>query len=103
MDGLLVTSRELLERLLGEIEDGLMSSDSSVEESERPELDDLGRVGRRRVESESVDERSEEGKSKLIDGCGNRFGLLPPGGGHVGEELWEEKRQKTSQDVFTDE
>jgi len=87
VNSLLVSSRELLKRLLREVENGLMSSDSSVEERERPELDDLGRVGGRRVEAESVDERSKEGESKVVDGLGDGLGLLPPGGGKVGEEL----------------
>lgn len=91
---LLITSRELLERLLREVENGLMSSDSSVEESERPELDNLGRVGGRRAVAESIDERSEERESKLVDGLGDGLGLLPPGRGEVGEELWAREKKR---------
>ena len=80
-----------------------MSSDSSVEESERPELDNLGRVGGRRVEAKSVHERSEEGESKFVEGFGDGLGLLPPGRGEIGEELLREKKREIGEDASTEE
>lgn len=97
MDGLLVPSRKPLERHLGEVEDGLVSGDSSVEERERPELDDLGRVVGRRLEAQSVNEGPEKGETKLVDGLGDGLFLLPPDGGDVGEELRKEGASNESE------